>query len=289
MGSGPSRILKGLRKRTTAKGQSTGKAQRAKQDSMQDDAIRDAGVSAGMSQDPEAGAEMHAEGSEAEAQAARRMGQQKDRKAFLAEGHYNKSMDSAGLAALIKQQQAGAIHDNPESQNRNSGGKARPPSIDLAGGPGNPFAGDVRVPPDRCQSSELPAPEEQMMWDRPPFANFESKQRSETWSVMTGDLKAVTTIQVERNAGYEMAVAGLSAHKKSQAVVAVSKSGEVHTYNLDTCAVIKELSQPQRLPLTSVAYNCDGTLIATGGCDKVSGFRGEGFGVLGFASYGDRA
>ena len=125
-----------------------------------------------------------------------------------------KSLDSVGLAELIRQQgESGA------------GGKPRPPSIGATGGPGNPF-GSSSDASNRCFSTaDGPNPDE-----RPPFAKFESRQTKESWTVMDTDLKEVGAIDVMRSDGYDMAICGMSVNKTNKTLAVANKSGEAHVF-----------------------------------------------------------
>ena len=121
--------------------------------------------------------------------------------------------------------------------------------------------------PQRTESWYSQEDLEEASSQRPPFATFEIRQSSETWTVMNCDLEAVATLAVQRTDGYKMEVAAVSVDRSSKAVAVASKSGEAHVLSIEGGAVRTEVP-PTRLPRTSIAYSCDGALLACGSCDK---------------------
>ena len=121
--------------------------------------------------------------------------------------------------------------------------------------------------PQRTESWPSQEDLEEASAQRPPFATCEIRQSSETWTVMNCDLEEVATLAVQRTDGYQMEVAAVSVDRSSNAVAVASKSGEAHVLSIEGGAVRAEMP-PTRLPRTSIAYSCDGALLACGSCDK---------------------
>jgi hypothetical protein len=104
---------------------------------------------------------------------------------------------------------------------------------------------------------------------RPPFAKFNSRRMDEKWCVMNPELQELASIDVVRCDGYQMPVADISVNTADNTVAVASMSGEAHIFSIKDGKVRGSVSEPVRLPLTSIAHNYDGTLLATGAADKI--------------------
>jgi WD40 repeat protein len=106
-------------------------------------------------------------------------------------------------------------------------------------------------------------------YGKAPFAAFESRRTDEKWSVMKPNLEELASIDVVRCDGYKMRVADISVNAANKTVAVASMSGEAHILSIKDGTVQGAVSEPVRLPLTSIAINCDGTLLATGATDRI--------------------
>ena len=86
---------------------------------------------------------------------------------------------------------------------------------------------------------------------------------------MKPNLEELACIDVVRCDGYKMRVADISVNAANKTVAVASMSGEAHILSIKDGTVQGAVSEPVRLPLTSIAINCDGTLLATGATDRI--------------------
>jgi len=166
---------------------------------------------------------------------------------------HNKSVDSAGLAKLMAADAAGAA----EGGDGSSGGRPHPPSIGLRGH-------------SNSDAGQGAGTNEPVSAETPPFASFQGQTVSEKWSVMDSDMQEISSIDVQRSDGYKLSVADISINPTDKTIAVASKTGEAHALSISTGQVQSAIGDVAvRLPLTSCAHNCDGTMIATGSADKL--------------------
>eukprot|EP00802_Teleaulax_amphioxeia_P007319 Tamp_07325.p1 GENE.Tamp_07325~~Tamp_07325.p1 ORF type:complete len:627 (-),score=146.56 Tamp_07325:642-2471(-) len=154
-----------------------------------------------------------------------------------------KSLDTVGLQELIRRESIGDDGSAP-----GDGGAQRTLSAER---------GVQRTPSVEAASA------------RPPFAKFNSRRMDEKWCVMNPELQELASIDVVRCDGYQMPVADISVNTADNTVAVASMSGEAHIFSIKDGKVRGSVSEPVRLPLTSIAHNYDGTLLATGAADKI--------------------
>jgi len=103
----------------------------------------------------------------------------------------------------------------------------------------------------------------------PPFAQFSHKIHDGKWALNDCRKSSNKTIDVRSVDGHEMPITKVSIRPGSNQVVTACKSGEVNMFNAHSGGFLRTLGAPSRLPMCSVAFNCNGTLLATGSQDKI--------------------